>query len=126
SVDPSTGSVSTNALTTNHWYNARGLEIKTSAPGGLVTKAEFDGAGRPTKQYATDGGGDTAYGDADDVTGDAVLEQGEWAYDADGNVTLATTRQRFHDQTGTGALGTPSTGVLARVSFRASYYDKAA
>src|SRR5262249_48705015 len=38
SVNPSSGSVSTYALTTNTWFNHRGLTIKTSAPGGLVTK----------------------------------------------------------------------------------------
>jgi RHS repeat-associated protein len=125
SVDSASGSVSTNALTTTHWFDARGLEIKTIWPGGLVSKAEFDGAGRNTKAYAADGGGDSGYADADDVTGDAVLEQAEVAYDADGNATLAITRQRFHDETGSGALGTPSTGVHARVSYEATYYDKA-
>jgi YD repeat-containing protein len=34
SVDPSSGSVSTNALTTQVWYNHRGEVIKTSHPGG--------------------------------------------------------------------------------------------
>ena len=125
SVDPTNGSVSTNALTTNHWFDSRGLEIKTAVPGGLVSKAEYDGAGRAKKSYTTDGGGDSGYADADDVTGDAVLSQDEWTYDADGNVTLVVRKERFHDETGTGALGTPSTGVKARVSYQASYYDKA-
>jgi YD repeat-containing protein len=125
SVDPSSGSVSSNALKTEYWYDARGLAIKTDAPGGLVTKTSYDGAGRATAQYQTDGGGDSGYGSADDVTGDAVLEQWEWTYDPDGNVTMVTQRQRFHDETGTGALGTPTTGKKARVSYTASYYDKA-
>jgi hypothetical protein len=30
SVDPSNGNVSTNSLITNHWYNSRGLELKSS------------------------------------------------------------------------------------------------
>ena len=38
---------------------------------------------------------------------------------------LTTSRERFHDETGTGALGTPTTGVKARVSYAASYFDKA-
>jgi RHS repeat-associated protein len=125
SVDPSSGSVSTNALTTSHWFDARGPEMKTNSPGGLVSKTKFDGAGRTTKAYMTDGGGDSAYADASTVTGDAVLEQAEVTYDADGNVLQATTRQRFHDETGTGDLGTPSTGVKARVSYAAGYYDRA-
>ena len=61
-----------------------------------------------TTTYTTDGGGDTSWADAGSVSGDVVLGQVEDAYDADGNVLEATTRQRFHDETGTGALGTPS------------------
>jgi RHS repeat-associated protein len=125
SVDPTSGSMSTNALTTNHWFDSRGNEIKTNLPGGLVDKTGYDGAGRPTVEYVTDGGGDSGYSDASTVTGDAVLEQTELTYDADGNTILTTTRERFHDQTGTGALGTPTSGVLARVSYQAAYFDKA-
>jgi hypothetical protein len=63
--------------------------------------------------------------DTDDVTGDAVLEQLEQTYDASGNVLTSITRQRFHDETDTGALGTPTTGVNARVSYLGYYYDLA-
>jgi RHS repeat-associated protein len=125
SVDPSTGSVSTNALTTNHWFDNRGEEIKTAMPGGEVSKTAFDGAGRVTKSYVTDGGGDSSYSDASSVTGDAVLEQTEETYDADGNTILTTTRERFHDETTTGALGNPTSAPKARVSYQASYFDKA-
>jgi RHS repeat-associated protein len=125
SVDPSSGSVSTNALTTNHWFDARSNEIKTSNPGGEVDKAVFDGAGRETTSYVTDGGGDSAYADAATVTGDAVLEQVETAYDADSNPILTTTRERFHDETATGALGNPTTAPKARVSYQAGYFDRA-
>ncbi|MFM8933018.1 MAG: hypothetical protein ACKOS8_14215, partial [Gemmataceae bacterium] len=38
SVDPSTGSVSSSALTTQSWFDPRGLVIKQSSPGGIVTK----------------------------------------------------------------------------------------
>jgi RHS repeat-associated protein len=124
-VDPSSGSVSTYALTANTWYNHRGAVIKTSAPGGLVTKATFDGAGRTTAVYTTDGGGDSSWSDAGNETGDAVLQQVEYAYDADGNVTLTTTRQRNHDETATGALGNATTAPKARVSYVAGYYDAA-
>ena len=62
--------------------------------------------------------------DADDVTSDNVLSQIETTYDGNGNVLLTTSRERFHDETGTGALGTPSTGVKARVSYQAAYYVK--
>ena len=125
SVDPDTGDVSSTGLTTDTWYDRRGDVVKTSEPGGLVTKAGFDGAGRQTAVYSTDGGGDASWSDAFGVAGDAVLQQVETQYDADGNVTLVTTRQRFDDETATGALGDPSTGPLARVSYQAYYYDLA-
>ncbi|VTR94318.1 rhs repeat-associated core domain-containing protein : RHS repeat-associated core domain protein OS=Singulisphaera acidiphila (strain ATCC BAA-1392 / DSM 18658 / VKM B-2454 / MOB10) GN=Sinac_0291 PE=4 SV=1: RHS_repeat: RHS_repeat [Gemmata massiliana] len=125
SVNPTTGAVSTNSLVTDTWYDARGLLIKASAPNGLVRKWAYDGAGRTTTAYVGDWGSDTGYADADDVVGDTVLTQTEYAYDASGNVLQTTTRERFHDATGTGALGTPATGVAARVSYMGYYYDKA-
>ena len=39
-----------------------GQVVKAAAPGGLVTKMAYDGAGRPTVAYTTDGGGDAAPG----------------------------------------------------------------
>src|SRR5262249_40213127 len=124
SVDPSSGSISTYALTTNTWYNHRGEVIKTSAPGGLVQKMTYDGAGRTTKTYTTDGGGDSSWSDAGTVTGDAVLTQAETQHDAAGNVLVTITKDRFHDETGTGELGSASTTPKARVNYMGFYYDK--
>jgi RHS repeat-associated protein len=123
SVSQADGSVSSNALTTDIWYGRRGQVLKTASPGGLVSKAEYDGAGRVTKSYGSDGGGDSAWSDAANVTGDAVLEQVETQYDADSNPIFVTARQRFHDETATGVLGEPTTAPKARVSYAASYYD---
>src|SRR5262249_36814021 len=64
SVDSSSGSVSTYALTTDTWFDHRGNALKVSAPGGLVSKYQYDGAGRDTKQFSTDGGGDSGWSDA--------------------------------------------------------------
>ncbi len=125
SVDPSSGSVSTYALTTSYYYNHRGELIEESAPGGLVTKTTFDGAGRPTVEYTTDGGSGTGWSNASIVTSDNVLQQVEYTYDNDGNVILTTTRQRDHNETTTGALGNPTTTPEARVYFEAYYYDAA-
>ena len=125
SVDPASGSVGSNTLKADTWYDARGLVIKTAAPGGLVTKAAYDGAGRTTAVYLSDGGGDSGYADADDVTGDAVLEQVGAVYDAGGNVLSTTTRRRFHDETATGALGNATTAPKARVGYAGYYYDLA-
>ena len=133
SINPSTGAASSAALTSDTWYDHRGNVIKTAAPGGLVTKMVYDEAGRPTVSYQGDGGGDAAPGasgnwsDAGSVSGDVVLSQSEQAYDADGNVLLTTTRDRFHDDaaTATGALGDDTTSPKARVSYAAGYYDVA-
>jgi RHS repeat-associated protein len=123
SVDPNTGNVSTYTLTTNYWFDHRGNTIKTSEPGGLVTKDQYDGVGRVVKEFTTDGGGDTTWADAGNVTGDNVLEQVEFAYDANSNVIQTTTRQRFHDETATGSLGDPNNSPKARVYYSGAYYD---
>ena len=127
SVNQSAGTLSTYALTTNTWYDRRGYAIKTAAPGGLVTKSTIDGAGRLSARYFNDGGGDSAWSDADDVSGDIVLNQQEFTYDAAGNLIFVVNRDRFHDNGSgdTGVLGTPTTGNKARVSYQALYYDKA-
>jgi hypothetical protein len=111
SVDPSSWTVSSNALTSDVWYGNRGQVLKAEQPGGLVGKAVFDGAGRMTISYTTDGGGDSGWGDADDVTGDIVLSQTEMRYDSNSNPIVVTSRSRFHDEGGTGALGTPTSGM---------------
>jgi YD repeat-containing protein len=85
----------------------------------------YDGAGRVTTTYTTDGAGGSSFSDPVDVSGDHVLEQIETTFDASGNDHSTTTRQRFHDETGTGVLGTPSSGNHARVSYAANYYDAA-
>ncbi len=121
SVDPSSGSVSSYALTSQTWFDLRGLTLKTSAPGGLFTKYAYDSLGRAVTVYSTDGGGDSGYSDADDVTGDIVLSQSETTYDAGGRAILSVTRERMHTASATGALGTTAT----RVSFSAAYYDLA-
>lgn len=101
SVNPSSGTVSSNSLVSKAWYNSRGLVMKSSSPGGTVVKNEYNGVGWNTKSYVTDGGGDSGYSDADDVTSDNVLSQSEFTYDSNGNITLIVGRERFHDETGT-------------------------
>ena len=88
-----------------------------------MQKVAYDGVGRTTASFTTDGGGDTVWSDAFTVTDDTVLSQDEMTYDASGLALLTTNRQRFHDETGTGALGTSTTGVKARVSYAGMYYD---
>ncbi len=124
-VNQSTGAVSSTALTGNTYFNHRGLQVAASAPGGLWTKEQYDGAGRATVQYTTDGAGGTTWAAADSVTSDNVLSQVETTYDADGGSIETVDRERFHNETTTGALGNPTTAPKARVSYAAAYYDLA-
>jgi RHS repeat-associated protein len=123
-VNPSTGAVTT-SLATNVYYNHRGQVMAVSSPGGLWAKTLYDGAGRATYSYSTDGAGGTTWSAAGSVSSDHVLEQTQGVYDADGNVVETVTRQRFDDETALGALGDAGTAPKARVSYAASYYDAA-
>jgi YD repeat-containing protein len=125
SVDPVSGAVSSTALTSNVWYGHRGQVLASSAPGGLVTKQTTDGAGRVTADYTTDGGGGSSWAAASSVSSDVVLQQVQTSFDASSNPILVTTKQRFHDETATGALGDPNTTPRARVSYAGAWYDLA-
>lgn len=76
--------------TTDVWYSRRGEQIKAEAPNGSVTKFQYDGAGRVILEATTDGGGDLAWSDAATLTGDDVLAQTDYEYDANGNLTEKT------------------------------------
>jgi RHS repeat-associated protein len=124
-VNPSNGTVSSTALTTNYYYDHRGDLMAESDPGGLWTKSVYDGAGRDTMDYTTDGAGGTTWSAAGSVANDTVLEQAQTVYDADSNPIESIDSQRFHNATGTGSLGTPTSGIGARVYYTAGYYDNA-
>jgi RHS repeat-associated protein len=125
SVDPSDGSVSSYALTTNSYFDHRGNQIAQSAPGGLWTKDVYDGAGQLAATYTTDGAGGTTWAEASSVEDDHVLQESLFEFHLDHNATVEIDKQRFDDATGTGELGTPTSGVHARVSYSASYLDAA-
>jgi RHS repeat-associated protein len=121
---------STMYIVSNVWYDHRGQTIKSVTSGGATSKMMYDGAGRVTMSFVTDGGGDAAAGDsgnwtdAGTISGDTVLEQVEYLYDANGNVLMTTSRQRFHDNASTGALLSASNSS-ARVYYALNYYDGA-
>jgi RHS repeat-associated protein len=96
-----------------------------AAPSSVVEKDQYDGAGRQTIRYATDGSSGTSWSAANSVTGDNVLTQVETTFDKDGNSIMVTERDRNHDETATGALGNPTTSPKARVYYSTSYYDLA-
>ncbi len=137
SVDPTTHDKSTTD-TTNTYYDGDGNVIASIGPTGAATKYVFNGQGWNTFTYSTDGGqlnnssnitvgSSTAYAAAASISDDDVLTQNENLYDNDGDVIETITADRFGTDatTATGALGTPTTGVYARVSYTASYYDAA-
>ena len=81
----------------------------------------YDGLGRVTAQYVGYDTDESSYSDADDVTGDTILQQSEPDYDASGNVIQTTSYARKHTASGTGALTTST----ARVTYTASWFDDA-
>jgi hypothetical protein len=109
------------------WYDAAGNVIKQQAEGERsFSKTFYDGLGRATKQFvgydlsetpgctisssssSSSSGEAESYTTATNVTGDTVMEQTESDFDDAGNAIFVTSRQRFHNATGTGELTTPS------------------
>ena len=123
-VDPSSGDLTGASEVTDDYYDADGQLIAERSPTGLWTKTSYDGAGRVTATYQSDGAG-TSDTDAATVSGDIVLSQTQDVYDGDGNVIETTTADRLAGDapTATGTLG--GSGPAARVSYTGSYYDAA-
>jgi RHS repeat-associated protein len=127
-VDADDGDVH-DALTTNYWYDLRGQLIKTKDPNGLFTKTAYDGVGRTVASYLSydddDTEGGSAYSGAGNVTGDTVVEQTKYAYDATSNVWLTRSFQRHTGATGTGELNDPGgSQPKARVTYAVAWFDK--
>ena len=123
-VDPSTG-LAGNSLTGNTWRDASQNTVKSLPAGSeLATKSVFDSLGRQTTQYTGYNYSDTTYATAASVAGDTILEQVETVYDAASNVIQANDRKRYHNATGVGPLGSPSSAQpQARVTYAATYPD---
>ncbi|WP_406694560.1 RHS repeat-associated core domain-containing protein [Singulisphaera sp. Ch08] len=123
-VNQSTGSTSSyEHITTTYHYDHRGNLIRQQVPGGLTQEVVYDGVGREVKVYTSDGRGGSSWASANTPNNDAVLQQVEYLYDANGNVLLTTTRERSHDEFWPGSLNDPAQPRSARVSYIASYYD---
>ena len=136
-ADPDTGTF----VEWHTWYDSVVRPIKEWAPNQPATKTSYDALGRPEIVSTTDFGGDALpgaagnHGDADDVTGDEVLEQIKYEYvdpltagvaeRGAGRVKLVTHYVRSHEASFTGNLHNAGTGdddhVIA--SFTALYYD---
>ena len=153
SVDPTTGTISTSALTSYTFYGPRGNVIETVAPTGQVTKNVYNGVNELVDTFTTDGGavnnGGTpvlTYIAAGSAGGDIVINQTAYGYDGDGNLIETVHAQRFNTDpiigsAAEGALFTDSvnadgslnvtpasnsnSSLGARIYYSATYYDAA-
>jgi YD repeat-containing protein len=116
-----------NTLVEKFWYDPSGNLMKHVPLGTQVfEKKQFDGLNRVIASYLcyNTSEADTNYSAAGAITGDTVLNQTELTYDACSNLIQTTSRDRFHNATGTGALTTPGgSQPKARVSYKAVYPD---
>ncbi|MFO0826742.1 MAG: RHS repeat-associated core domain-containing protein [Phycisphaerales bacterium] len=133
-INQSSGAKGSSLLATR-WFDAAGREIKSD--GEQLTKTAYDRLGRQTRRFTLAKDDDSGYSDADDVTGDTVLEEDQTVYDpVDGNVLMTVSIQRRHDDYGsgetTGALDTGADGsettvtasdLKGRASITAMWYD---
>ncbi|MFI4871771.1 MAG: hypothetical protein ACIARQ_08170, partial [Phycisphaerales bacterium JB061] len=99
-------------LETHYWRDASGRPIAFWGMGGPSQKRTLDGHGRVVHEYVSDRADDALpgatdnYADALDVSGDHVVTQTSYTYDSTVNrIGLITTRERLHDSSSTGALG---------------------
>ena len=124
-VNPITGTETGDSQVTSDYHDLGGDLIAERAATGLWTKTLYDGAGRVTSAYQTDGSGGTAYAAAASVAGDVVLSQTAYTYDGDGNTIGTVTADRLPGDapTATGVLG--GSGPAARVSYTSMFYDPA-
>jgi YD repeat-containing protein len=107
-VNPATGTVG-NSLVDNTYYDASGNVIETRPSGSeAFTKTVYDGIGRGIESsigYTESVSSSSSSGSA--LT-DVILKETHTVYDAASNAIYVTTKQRFHNATGTGPLNGPS------------------
>ncbi|NUQ65789.1 MAG: hypothetical protein HUU20_25265 [Pirellulales bacterium] len=93
-------------------------QARTAAGNGLFQKHTLDGMGRVVASYTCYDTDETAYADADDVTGDTVVEQSETWYDQAAQAVATATYQRLPDDTSTtGALSAANSYATAAVAW---------
>jgi RHS repeat-associated protein len=126
-VDQTTGAVGPPRLTTNLFYDRRGNVAAVHSPNAPVSQSRYDGAGRLSTNFTLGNVPAATWANATSLAVSLILEQTEYTYDAASNVIQTTNRQRFDDASTTalGVLGTPTSGIPARVSYATSYYDSA-
>ena len=135
-IDDTDGSDDDN-LQTLTWYDEVGRVIKVD--GGQLTKTFYDRLGRTTHRFVlANCSDDSAYGDADDVSGDIVLRERQTTFESSNSddVVMTAVIERYHDDKGgsetTGALDTNADGddlkytaanLEGRIQITANWYD---
>ena len=122
-VDPATGNL-TQPLDAGTWYDPNSNVIKTTEAGRTVVhKTVFDSLDDPAHQY-TVVESDPPPAVPNDVSGDIVISQTDLLRDASRQVIARVLRRRFHDATGTGALGGPTGDQpRARCTWTSAWHD---
>ncbi|MFO0836553.1 MAG: RHS repeat-associated core domain-containing protein [Phycisphaerales bacterium] len=134
-IDASDGS-DDDTLVSQTWADAAGRVIKSKGPGGS-SKQVYDRQGRVTHRFTLAKDNDSGYSDADDVSGDHVLEESQTSYETTtGHVLMQATISRAHDDLSTGSTGAldsnadadsmkyTSGNITGRIQITASWYDE--
>jgi RHS repeat-associated protein len=126
-VDQSTGVIASNPLQSETWFDRRGYVLQRTTPSAPAIQSQYDGAGRLVANYTLGNIPSGSWNAASTVGQSVVLDSQSFTYDANGNTILVTSKQRFHDadSAATGELGSPNSGIPARVSYRSMHYDRA-
>jgi len=124
-VDPATGTAG-NTLTTNYWYNHRGMKMKSRGPNGEFSKSQIDGAGRVLADFISFDDSETQYSSAFLVDVDTVLDELVNTYDANGNLIQTTKyRKTPGSPTGAGDLAGSWSPANSRRTYTAQWFDAA-
>ncbi len=116
-VDPDDGTVG-DYLPSETWYDAAGRVVKTANGNGLFQKVLYNGLGQLVVSYTSFDADETAYADADDVTGDTVVSLTNYYYDMAGQTVATATFERMSDDTTTtGALDATNSYTTASVAW---------
>ena len=92
-----------------YWYDSAGRNIKEKSD--QLTKREYDRLGRTTREFVLANTDDTTYAEADDVSGDIVLEERRTGYDDVSRAILSIQIDRLHDDRSTGTSGALDTNA---------------
>ncbi len=132
-IDQSDGS-NDDQLQTLTWRDAEGRVVKVD--GEQLTKTLYDRLSRVTHSFMLAKDNDTVYADADDVSGDIVLEENQATYEStdSDNAVMSAVISRYHDDLATGTTGALDTNADAnafkytaanvkRIQIAATWFD---